>query len=269
MPKISIIIPSLGRPKSLEYCVSSFQAQPEEKEIIVVTEEGPLARIRNSGARRASGDILLFVDDDVVSTPDHLSSIRTSFGLDKSIGGVTGPAIIRSEYRANRDLFRYKWIKKIHDLVFMDGYGRSRPAHFSTSGAISTKAADEDCFYDGPCEYLEACNMAVRRDVFEKVGGFDESYKGVGDWSEPDLAFAIRKMGFPLWFNRNAAVYHFPSRSGAYGKRETDRTRLSNYLLFSERHIRPCFKHSLYKLFIRSYYGIKTLERQYHNLTRS
>lgn len=108
--------------------------------------------------------------------------------------------------------------------------------------------------------------MAFRADVFNRVGGFDENYKGVGDWSEPDLAFRIKKLGYQLWFSRNASLEHRPSKSGAYKKRRTDApNRMANYELFSKRWVKPCFEHTLYKLFLKAYYATQTIKRYCFN----
>lgn len=100
--------------------------------------------------------------------------------------------------------------------------------------------------------------MSFRRDEFVLVGGFDESFKGVGDWSEPDLAFRLKEFGGELWFSRDARLEHRPSRGGAFKKRRRDSgNRMENYERFSKRWIEPHWKHSLYKQFLRTYYWIK------------
>ena len=130
------------------------------------------------------------------------------------------------------------------------------PGHITRWGAWTTGATEESCSYEGEVEFLEACNMSFRRDVFESLGGFDESYKGIGDWSEPDLSFRIRKAGHHLWFSRDARLEHRASKSGAFKKRRSDSgNRMANYELFSSRWIKPCWGHSFYKRVLRTYYS--------------
>lgn len=101
--------------------------------------------------------------------------------------------------------------------------------------------------------------MAFLADAFREVGGFDEAYGGVGDWSEPDICYRIRKAGYTLWFNPKAALYHEPSRTGAFKKRKKVGARLTNYFLFARRWVKPHWKHTAYKLFLRAYFSIKEL----------
>lgn len=229
--------------------------------MIIIEEEGDLAKLRNQGAKRASGKYLIFIDDDVICSAKWLESIIECFSRYESIGGVSGPSTILHEYRRNRDLFRYPFAKWLYNLIFLEGRA-FLPGHITKSGAWTTGAADEKCSYEGPVDFLEACNMAFKRSAFEEVGGFDEGYIGVGDWSEPDLAFRVRKAGYQLWFTQGAKLCHYPSKSGAFKKRNLDsKNRLQNYLRFASRHVPSHWRNELYKLFLRSYYAFKSAQQ--------
>ena len=260
-PEASIIIPTLGRSESLKRCLESIKVQSFENfEVILVTEKGPLAELRNTGAKRARGRYLIFIDDDTRVTRNWLRELLVSIKSSPSVGGASGTCIITDKDRQSRDLFHYRFFKKLYDLIFL-GERRDIPGTITASGAWTTAAADETCVYDGQVDYLEACNMAFRKDAFWEVGGFDEIYKGVGDWSEPDIAFKIRGKGYKLLFNHKAKLYHEPSQDGAFGRRAKEsKIRLDNYLTFSQRWIRPCWRHELFKLFIRSYYAFTTVK---------
>jgi O-antigen biosynthesis protein len=252
----SIIIPTLGRKDCLRDCLESLWAQSNQDfEIVLVKEEGELAALRNEGAHRARGKYLIFIDDDVVCYPGWFSAIVRTFESG-DISGVSGPAVVRGDFRRNRDVFKFGWINHL----FMDGR-QMLPGHISRAGAWTTGATNEDCSYEGPVQFLEACNMAYRSDAFRLAGGFDETYKGVGDWSEPDLAFRIREAGGSLWFSRDARLEHRASKSGAFKKRRGDaRNRMANYELFASRWIKPNWRHSLYKFVLKKYYETQTFK---------
>lgn len=259
---VSIIIPTMeGRSSSLRATLESLEKQTYKNfEVIKVTEEGELAALRNQGAKRAKGSIFTFIDDDVVCVPTWLDGIVEAFNLDESIGGVSGPSIVDSAHRVNRDIFKHKLIKRIYDWLFLDG--NKLPGRITKAGTWTTRACDEESSYEGPVDYLEACNMSFRRASFERAGGFDERFRGVGDWSEPDLAFRIRKLGYKLWFSSRAKLYHNPSKSGVFKKRFLDsKNRLKNYLLFADRHVTPHWRNHLYKGFLNGYYLYKTIIR--------
>lgn len=256
MLKTSIVIPTLGRPQSLEVCLASINVQTYKPfEIILVEEEGPLAKLRNDGYKRAKGDVIVFIDDDVVVTPRWLEGILKIMKR-PYIGGVSGPCIITEEYKKNRDIFKFDLIRKLHDKLFLDGL-EDLPGHITRAGAWTHGAHLESCHYAGEVDFLEACNMAYRKEALDEVGGFDEKYGGIGDWSEPDLSFRIRKAGWKLWFTALAKVYHNTSKSGAYHKRKRKCSRMENYERFSRKWIKPYWKHSLFKMFMRTYYSLK------------
>jgi GT2 family glycosyltransferase len=62
---------------------------------------------------------------------------------------------------------------------------------------------------NGPLEFLAGANMGFRRQVFEKLGGFQESCK------TPDTEFALRARteGYQIAFAPDAVVIHDPERT--------------------------------------------------------
>ena len=256
MPKATVIILST-REEELKKCLESLRQTDEQNiEIIINTEQGNLTALRNKCWRKATSPIVIFIDDDTVVTKTWLAGILSGFS-DPEVGGVTGPSVIPDGSRQNRDIFRFKKIKRLYDWFFLEGKA-SLPGHIVKSGAWTTGACSEACTYEGGVHFLEACNMAYRKDALWAVDGFDESYGGVGDWSEPDLSFKIRKyLGYKLLFKQDAKLYHLPSKSGAYGKRIQDRYRLLNYFKFAERWVKPTWKHIVYLIFLRIYFWIK------------
>ena len=246
MATYSVIIPTLGRSQSYEETKESlYQQSNQDFEIVKVTEEGSLASLRNEGARRARGQYLIFIDDDVVCSTEWIEAMHRSF--QKGYAGVSGPAVITKEFRRNRDCFRYQ-----------TGFLSSRrPGIISPWGQWSHEASKETCSYSGPVDYLEACNMAFKASSFKALGGFDERYGGIGDWSEPDLCFRLRQAGYRMWFSRDARLEHKPSQSGAYKKRLRPANRMENYELFSQRWVEPTFRHRIFKFILRIYFNLK------------
>lgn len=256
-PKVSVILCTYQRPESLKRCLKSLSEQDYENyEVKIVGEKGELAALRNKGTAGAKGEYLIFIDDDTVLTPHWMSGIVRAFQENPRVGGVSGPAVILLQYQQQRDIFRFKHIKRLYDLLFL--YPKSAlPGHITSAGAWTTGAAAEDCSYEGEVDFLEACNMAWSKEAFREVGGFDESYRGIGDWSEPDLAFRVRERGYLLHFSPEAKLYHLPDRTGAYLSRAQTGARYTNYIRFARRWVHPCWRHSLYKGFLRGYFTFK------------
>ena len=252
----SIIIPTLDRPEALAVCLRSLDAQTEQRfERILIRERGPLAALRNHGLSQAHAPVVCFIDDDVLCPPTWLSSLLRVLRESSQVMGVTGPAIITPAWRQTRDLFKHKQLRKLYDWCFIDN---KLPGIISRAGTFNALAAEADCIYEGEVQYLEACNMSFRTEALRSIGGFDEAYKGIGDWSEPDACFRLRQAtGKLLWFTPQATLFHQPSLAGPSRIRWKDsHNRLANYHLFSARWVPPCWQHVGYCAFLWSYYRL-------------
>lgn len=114
-------------------------------ELLVVTEAdgaGP-ALARNQGARRAEGDVLVFVDADVVVHPDAIARIRAAFAADPGLTALFG------------------------------SYDDSPEASGAVSGFRNLLHHHVHQAAAGPAATFWAGLGAVRRDAFLAAGGFD------------------------------------------------------------------------------------------------
>lgn len=147
MTTISVVVPATDRPATLPRCTTALEAAAAEAgavEIVVVN--GPrglgVCAARNTGADRASGDVLVFVDSDVEVHPDALARIRAAFAADPGLTAVFG-SYDDSPPGGLVAVFR----NLLHHHV-----------HHRGAGPAST-------FWSGL--------GAVRRDAFLAAGGFD------------------------------------------------------------------------------------------------
>lgn len=294
--KISIIIPTFNRPNNLKRVLDSLENQTYNNFEVVIIEgdsiditkkvidrrelnivcfrqkgEG-LVNAVNEGWRSSTGDIIIRTDDDILSDREWLQGIIDGFNKSKLIGGVTGPTIVPDEIKDSRDLFYFQ-DKMRHSNIFWRLLGKvyydylfegnpSAIGKFFRSGAFSVGSNFKDCLkLKGVIEvdHHEACNLAVRRDLLESIGGFDEIYTGVGDYNESDVSFKIRKLGYKILFNPKAKIFHLTSRDGVYKKRVNSYCRMLNFIIFYFRHIKPnnldkFLRFSSYLFFLNGYY---------------
>jgi len=127
---------------------------------IVVEERKGIAFGRNSGAKKASGDILIFVDADAVLEPEFINHCHQTF-LDQNILGLTGIANPSDGGTLQRFVYRGTyWMVRFFCLFGL-------------------------CLFPGIC-------VAYRRKVFSYVGGFREDFGIVEDL---DLSRRISHIG--------------------------------------------------------------------------
>ena len=138
-------------------------------------QSGPAAA-RNAGAREADGDILFFVDGDIVVPPHALSVVNNALA-DADTDAVVG--ILSREATFER-------LQNTYENLYM---------HYMYAGYEDTI----------PIFYTSAA--AIERCVFEETGGFDERYTAPGI---EDMAFGRRLLadGRKVRFQRELAVTH-------------------------------------------------------------
>lgn len=299
-PIISVLIPTKNRSASLVQCLDSLTKQKfrdfevvivdggstddtryvvdkyaEKLSIIYEEQEGGLIPQQNKGWQISNGAIVVRTDDDVIATPEWLHAIVETFRMSDKIGGVTGPTVIPGDRKEFRDLFFFQrklrsgslfWrlLGVVYFQYFLEGQPYAVSKWFK-SGAFSLGSNYPECMaLKGPIEvdHHEACNMAVRKVLLERIGGFDETYVGIGEYNEPDVSFKITELGYRIMFNPKAAVYHRPSKEGFFKDRPDSYGRVLNFINFYYRHIKPntpdkIIRFFLYLLFLNCFWVYK------------
>jgi GT2 family glycosyltransferase len=141
------VIPATDGPRTLARCIAAIQASTSAPEELIVVETPTAAgpgEARNAGARRASGDFLVFVDADVEVHPDAFARIRRAFEADGDLVALFGSY--------DDDPERHGLVSDFRNLLHH---------HVHQSGA-------------GPASTFWAGLGAIRRGDFLALEGFDE-----------------------------------------------------------------------------------------------
>lgn len=146
MVRISAIVPATNAPTTLAACTEAIRGASEPPDELVVVDDptivGPGAA-RNTGAREATGDVVVFVDADVVVHADAFRRVRAAFDADPELVAVFGS--YDDEPAADGVVSGFRNLLHHH-------------VHSSSPGPATT-------FWAGL--------GAVRRDAFLAAGGFD------------------------------------------------------------------------------------------------
>lgn len=218
MPDLSIIIPTLNRGKLLMATVQQvlkqrFQDyeiwivdQSDEKvaadirQALAATCSDPrvhylhlsrkgLPNARNEGLARASGRIILFLDDDVLLLEDTFLNAHLEAYVDPDVGGVTGRIVERT----------------------IQNNARTTTSYITVGGrTVSNLSGTEPV----RLETLKGLNMSYRAEVFDHVGGFDRNYVGTALLEEADLSTRVARDGWVLRFVPRAELVHLSAPSG-------------------------------------------------------
>jgi cellulose synthase/poly-beta-1,6-N-acetylglucosamine synthase-like glycosyltransferase len=161
---------------------------------VIVISQGLPGRARNIGAKYSTASILFFLDDDAKVSREALESAIKKFE-DPQVGAVGGP---------NITLEPASYWQRVSGLVL------SSPLASASMGWRYRRAIEEPREVDET--RLTSCNLLVRKDVFEKVGGFPEDFF---PGEEIVLLHRIKKSGYKIIYDPCFVAAH--RRRGFWG----------------------------------------------------
>lgn len=188
---MSMIIAST-RKKVLLLERSDELAKMDNIEVLVVTG-GTAGANRNLGVSKSKGELLLFLDDDVVIDFRVLDKVSRHFS-DERVGAVGGPNLTMNPANVWERCSGYVLSSSIGSSVMRWRYrAMNGPRH-----------VDE--------RMLTGCNLMVRRKAFLEAGGFPED---IYPAEENILLHKISKLGYSLLYDPSFVAYH--KRRGFFG----------------------------------------------------
>ncbi len=149
---------------------------------------GP-SRARNEGVKVAKGGVICFLDNDTEVDPNFITNALKYFKNDEKIG-ILQCKLLLLEDKTKID-YAGEFISGLGFLVHVAPYG-----------------SEDKGQYDKNYEILAAksAGMFIRRDVFDKIGGFDDDYFIFLE--ETDLGWRSWLAGFKTIFAFDSIVYH-------------------------------------------------------------
>lgn len=271
MGGLSIIIVNFSSSDYIIQCLRSLGGRGDDIDIIVydngptddglveIHKEYPKVKIisperdvsfaaaNNAGAKQAAGDILLFLNPDTKPSRVDIEKL-VSFINSRERCGVVGPKLV-------------------------DGDGMLELSHGADPGILSE--ARTRLFHKLPgklvsilfrsdktqnVDWVSGAAMMIRRDVFESVGGFDESYPLY--FEDADLCRRIRNAGRDIYYYPDSEIIHYRGRAGGVREAKKQNRGLSpsekkyrvGQLRYYSRH-RGKLQNSLLKFYLRNKLG--------------
>lgn len=209
-PSVSVIVVSRGRAADLPLCLLGISQLDYPKfEVILVADgdglaaardlpffdslktvlfqEANISAARNLGIAQAAGDIVAFIDDDAVPEPTWLRYLTAGFS-EPEVAACGGFVI-------GRNGISFQWKARSVDCT-----GATLPLDVDEQ-RISVLTPQ-----NGHAIKTEGTNMALRREVIARMGGFDPAYRFFLD--ETDVNFRLMKAGHRTAIAPLAQVHH-------------------------------------------------------------
>ena len=180
----------------------------------------------NLGAARASGRVLFFLNPDTVVHHDAIPQLVTFLDAHPGIGAV-GPRVLNADGTDQPSV-----------LTFFDA--RALVRHYLPLTALfraDARRYDPVPTSSGPVDVVKGCAIAVRRDAFDAIGGWDEAYFMYAE--ETELCWQLCEAGYQTYYLREPVITHFggvASREQYVEQQVMDRR---SVLHFMQRHGSP------------------------------
>jgi glycosyltransferase involved in cell wall biosynthesis len=271
--KISVIIPTYNRTKELRDALYSVLKQTiSAEEVIIVDDsdddrikkliselktifkdkhislkyirnkrEKSLAIARNIGIENSVGDIILFLDDDVVLDEKYSEEILKVYEEYPAAFGVQG-------HITNIKVSVKIW-NMICKVLFLGYYEENKcrvlPSGYSIYPHILTKVIS--------CQWLSGSNSSYKREILEEFQ-FDENLKKYSSGEDEDLSYRIfKKYPSSLFMTPYAKLIHKTSQEGRIPKKERISMSEIYRLYFFYKNIDQTFINKL--IFLESWMG--------------
>ncbi|MBO3459816.1 hormogonium polysaccharide biosynthesis glycosyltransferase HpsN [Aetokthonos hydrillicola Thurmond2011] len=226
-PLISVIIPTYCREETLRNSIVDVLKQDYPNFEILVVDQTPkhqpeieayleelaavskikwfrlqwasLPGARNYAIRRSSGEIILFIDDDVQLPAGFLAAHVKNFLEKPDVGAVAG---------------------RVFDRMKLGDSGGKLQIEYLPPQAMDPGIA---WYYIDlvhtikPQQVLSArgCNMSFRREIFTKYQlKFDERFRGSAVREESDFCLRLRQTGYKIWYDPEAYLVHLGEDTG-------------------------------------------------------
>jgi len=142
---------------------------------------------RNNGAKVSKGDILFFIDDDIIIKEDIFEKHVKEYEKDSIV-----KAIVSNTQNIN---------------------GENLTKVSSLNQYLNTRGMNKFNDYSNiPGNYLVTQICSIEREMFEKINGFNEGFDLYG-WEDPEIGLKIERNKGALIFIKAKFVYHLHDKS--------------------------------------------------------
>ena len=213
-PEVSIIIPVFNQARYTAFCLQSIAESETRRsfEILIVDDASTDAtpamlggyenlrvlrnpvnagflRSCNRGASEARGRLLLFLNNDTWVVPGWLDALADSLdGVEKA--GLAGSKLVYPD----------GLLQEAGGIIWNDATGWNYG---------NRQDPDKPEFnYRRDVDYCSGASIMVPKDLFLRLGGFDERYVPAY-YEDTDLAFSIRAAGLRVLYQPLSEVIHF------------------------------------------------------------
>ena len=199
-PRVSVVVCAYNAERTMEACLASLEHLNYPDYEVIVVNDGSTDRTLEIAER--------FPYCRIISQPNMGLSVARNVGAEAATGAIV--AYTDSDCVADADWLAYLVAKmQDSDLVACGGPNFPPPEDSLVPAAVAVSPGGPThvLLSDEVAEHIAGCNMAFRRDVLLRLGGFDPVYRAAGD--DVDICWRLQDAGYTIGFSPAAVVWHF------------------------------------------------------------
>ena len=263
MHTISILISTKNRFQDLKECVVSLLALSIKPDEVILVDAGDTNKSRemvekllmdtgisltyhrqnvidgkikktmawNRAVKTALGDIIVFLDDDVVLEKDYLSQLLKAY-RENTIPGVVGvTGYTKNPHNEKQKSPMLSSLKKSLYKCFLlyrdDGGGRIQPSGFPAYSSAKNAII--------PVAVMPTCNMSVKKEVFGEFV-FDEWFHGYSYQEDDDFTYRVSR-NHKFLYTPFAELTHKTSPAARDNAEKVEAMKALNHFYFFRKNI--------------------------------
>ena len=162
--------------------------------VIANNENLGFAKANNQALQRSRGKYFLILNPDTLLQEDTITTMLRFLDENPDVG-IAGSKIIQPDGTiepACRRSFPSPWVSFTKLAGLSNLFPKSR-----FFGKYNLTYLSDDETYE--VDAISGCFMMIRRDVYDEIGGFDESYFMYGE--DLDLCYRTQKAGWKIYYH--------------------------------------------------------------------
>ena len=220
-----IVVDNNSSDNSIEYLTAKFPAV----KYITNKENTGFAKACNQGLQQAKGSYILFLNPDTIIPEDCFTKCVSFFEANKDAGAI-GIKMLDGSGKFLKESKRSfpspsTSLYKLFGLAKL--FPRSKIFSRYHLGHLNENENNE-------VDVLAGAFMMIKREVLDKVGGFDETFFMYGE--DVDLSYRIQKAGFKNHYFAESSIIHFKGESTRKGSMNYVRMFYNAMSIFVRKH---------------------------------
>ncbi len=201
-----IVVDNASSDNSLNDLIKNFENE-NKISFIAHTSNSGFAVANNIGFKNSSGDYVLLLNSDVIVKKDTIGKTLNYIKNNKNVGAL-GCKVVLPDGSLDKACRRSFPTVKV-SLYRMLGLSKLFPKS-KRFNQYNLSYLDDNGVYSIDC--IVGAFMLIRRDVYIKSGGLDESYFMYGE--DIDLCYSIKQLGYDVVYYGKSSIVHYKGASG-------------------------------------------------------